>query len=116
MITLNYFDDEWSEDPYIREFDTIKNTADWAMDWGADKGFTDSEDNVWLFTSDCDNREVYVSGEWGMVVMLLHSGLICEDHIHEGKSTLCIQHYHSYEDAYNVALLMQEDKENCYSK
>jgi hypothetical protein len=64
---------------------------------------------VWIFTTGEDDAEVIVTENINLIICLLNNSVILPN------PNLFIQEYKSYEEAYEVALMMQEPKPNCYA-
>jgi hypothetical protein len=78
------------------QFDTLKDLVDFIS------RLTEF-DCVWLMTTDCENCEIVVTEQIGFMCHLL-----AVKSFHCGNSTLYIQEYPTYEEAYAVALEMKE--------
>ena len=78
------------------EFETPKELIDYIL-------LLDRFDCVWLVTTDCENCEIVITESVDFICHLL--GV---KSFHQGNSTLYIQEYPTYEEAYIVALDMKE--------
>lgn len=117
MYTLHYAHRDLQDDIPVIEFSTYNDLTDYVLEI-----IERSEKCVYLLTFDSmpddltDYDEIIVSQNGYYIYNFFKTGMMSDIDLVLDVRTFFLQEYESYEEAYKVALDMNEGKELCYSK
>lgn len=116
MYKLYYAHKDLNDDIPLFEFRTFNELRDYIL-----QIFVRSERCVYLFTFDAKDdinkeyQEIIVSDNSEFIYTLFQVGMMSNIDLVTDIDIFYLQEYASFEDAYKVALTMNEGKELCYN-